>query len=542
MENYNVQEESKRIFQERVLGDAERLGLPDSFLEAGKKIRFTGADSKPFIPTPCKITESASALTALVSAAASAVASDRYGIEYQDVEVNTDIASMFLLSILLPTVKGQPFIQNEQLKKEMAKGDLYVMGKPIHQEATNVYQTKDGRWYHLHGSMNAARTMEMVGVTEQDVTREEAIKIYAEKVAQWDSAEAEKVANDKYMQSGTVCNTPEEFFATEQGKIIGAEPLYNLNPRKAPRSSWPQVANNTAYKPLAGIRVIDFSRVIAAPVISKMLALLGAEVLKITSDKLPDITWTWVDLNTGKRDHSLDLKTEAGKKTFAELVKGADVLIDGFRPGALQRQGFDAESLRKINPSLIYARENCYGFKGPLAYRSGWQQISDCLVGISWLQGKFLGLNEPVVPLLPNSDYQTGLVGAAAIVQALLARTKSDVTFDVDVSLTQYNIWYYRLGQYTEEQGKAILARNEGFMVRHYDEMQTLLFKMLEQYKKVRPDLFENKENFTNMSGKEWGLDEDITILAPSFKFEKSKLEYEVPSGSRGRSKAEWLA
>lgn len=83
-----MQEESKRILHERLLSD-EQLSLPSSFAKAAEKVRFVGPDAKPFIPTPCKITESSSALSALVAAAASVVASDRYGIEYQDIEINT---------------------------------------------------------------------------------------------------------------------------------------------------------------------------------------------------------------------------------------------------------------------------------------------------------------------------------------------------------------------------------------------------------------------------------------------------------------------
>lgn len=139
-----------------------------------------------------------------------------------------------------------------------------------------------------------------------------------------------------------------------------------------------------------------------------------------------------------------------------------------------------------------------------------------------------------------NSDYQTGLIGAAAILQALLERTKGDETFDVDVSLTQYNIWYYRLGQYDEEQSKALLARNEGFHVRHYDEMQTLLLKSYAAILKVKPDILERPGYFWEMTGKDWGMEDDIKILAPPFKLAKSKLEYIVPSGSKGRSKPEW--
>lgn len=179
---------------------------------------------------------------------------------------------------------------------------------------------------------------------------------------------------------------------------MGEEPLYTLKSLKAPRKPWPATSDNT--RPLAGIRVVDYSRVIAAPVISKMLALLGAEVIKVTSSSLPDIAVTWLDLSMGKKDCDINLKTEEGRSTFKELIASADVLIDGYRPGVLARLGFDSASLRELNESLIYVRENCYGFKGPLQGRSGWQQISDCLVGLSWLQGEFLGLDEPVVPLL----------------------------------------------------------------------------------------------------------------------------------------------
>lgn len=316
-----------------------------------------------------------------------------------------DIASLFLASVVLPTVDGKPFMSHAKLLNETTKGDLYASNKPIHQEATNIYKARDGRYYHLHGSMNAAPTMKMLGVEEQDVSREEAIKIYSDKVAGFDSDYLEKMANDEYKQAGIACLTPEEFFASEQGQIMGAEPLWTERTLPAPKSSWPTLeagidVDKSGLKPLAGIRVIDFSRIIAAPVISKLLAVLGAEVIKVTYKGLPDLVLLSVDLSTGKRDTDINLKSEEGRKQFTSLIEGADVLIDGYRPGVLSRLGFDAEQLRQINRKLVYVRENCYGFKGPLASRSGWQQISDCLVGTSWLQGRFLGLDEPVVPLL----------------------------------------------------------------------------------------------------------------------------------------------
>lgn len=127
--------------------------------------------------------------------------------------------------------------------------------------------------------------------------------------------------------------------------------------------------------------------------------MLGADVIRVSYSEIPEYATTMVDLQTGKRDVNLNLKTPEGKAAFSQLLQGADVLVDGYRPGVLERLGFTSTSMRKINPSLIYMRENCYGFKGPLANRSGWQQISDCLVGIAYLQGQFLGLDHPVIPL-----------------------------------------------------------------------------------------------------------------------------------------------
>ena len=311
---------------------------------------------------------------------------------------SSDLATLFLESLILAHVNGTPAHMHPVIRGHFAAGNMYDLNKPIHQEATNVYKTRDGRFYHLHGSMNAGPTMAMLGVDEQECSIEAAIDIYASKVAQHDAAALESLANDEFRQAGVTCLTTDEYFASEQGKIMAEEPLWTTREVAAQRRcTWPEARNT---KPLDGIRVIDFSRVIAAPVISKMLALLGAQVIKVTNANLPDIPVTWVDLSTGKRDADIDLKTPAGKQAFIKLVQGADVLINGYRPGVLDKLGFPASKLRELNPTAIYARENCYGFKGPLAHRSGWQQISDCHVGVSWLQGEFLGLQEPVVPLL----------------------------------------------------------------------------------------------------------------------------------------------
>ncbi|KAH0044196.1 hypothetical protein KCU78_g456, partial [Aureobasidium melanogenum] len=540
MSSYSIAEESRKILFEKLLSDPT-LNIPKSIRDAANKVKFVGGRSTPFVPTPFKMTESSTSLHALVAAAASAIASDRYKIDLQDIEVNSDLATLFLESVGLISIDGKPAVMDPGMQKELAKIDLHDMSSQIRRCVTLVYQTKDNRWYQLHGSMNATPTMDMMGVeNDTSLTREQAIEIYKDKVLQWNSAEIEKTANEKYRQAGVVCYTPEEFFSSEHGKIMGAEPLWTVRPFEGARKAWPAASTTEGYKPLQGIRVIDFSRVIAAPVISKILAFLGADVIRISFSGNPDYPGTMPDLQTGKRDVDINIKTPEGIATFKELLKDADVLVDGFRPGAFAKLGFSSASMREINPSLIYVRENCYGFKGPLSSRSGWQQISDCLVGLSYTQGKFLGLEEAVVPLFPNSDYQTGLIGAAAVLQALLQRVNEDRTFDIDVSLTQYNIWFYRLGLYDEVQQQALLEQDPDFAPRSKDDMGDLVAKTHASLTKVRKD-FVKPEYYWDMSGKDWGLDKGMKVLKPAFLFSQTRLGYNEPSGRRGRSEPKWL-
>lgn len=124
----------------------------------------------------------------------------------------------------------------------------------------------------------------------------------------------------------------------------------------------------------------------------------------------------------------------------------------------------------------------------------------------------------------------------------MLARTKDDVTLDIDISLTQYNIWYYQLGLYSEDQQRELRARDPQFLPRHYDDMSVLVGKTHASWQKIRPDLFTHPEYFWDMPGKEYGLEDDIKVLAPSFEYSSTTLGWEVPTGRRGRSKPEWMS
>lgn len=408
----SLQEESARVFHEFLLNDT-RLGLPAKVRELAKKTTFdAGTVSAPYIPAPLKITESSAALWALAATYANAIAHERYGIE-QSVTVNTDLASLFLVSGLIPRVDGKP-LTDPDLAARYAVFDLGRIFERWRFNCTNVYPTKDGRFFHLHGSLDSDRTLSMMKLPlhRTDITDEmEIIQEYCKAVSQHNSEWLDIEANEHCRQAGTICLTPDEFHSSEQGKAIANDAIYSTEQfdiDTLPPVPYP--SSTKKHRPLEGIKIIDISRVIAAPTISKLAALYGATVVRVSCASQPELGMLLIDGNLGKHDTTINLKSIEGREQLLQLMQDADVVVDGYRPGALEKLGFGPRYLREVakrrQKGIVVVRENCYGWHGPYVHRSGWQQISDCFTGVSWLVGKFLGLDEPVVPSLPNSDYQ----------------------------------------------------------------------------------------------------------------------------------------
>lgn len=251
------------------------------------------------------------------------------------------------------------------------------------------YKTKDDRYFHLHGSLDTTHMLNMLGLPQHRLdlaSREdrEAIKdIYRKAIGERDGASLEIEANSRWRQPGVICYTVDEFANTEHGKLSIKDPLYNIykvHGDIAP-APWPKVSG--VKRPLSGIKVLDLTKVVAGPTITRVLALMGADVLRISTSTQADAAFILYDGNLGKRDTDINLKTTAGKKLFEELLVGADVVVDGYRPGVLDRLGFGREWAQEIarrrGRGVVYCRENCYGWNGEWAGRSGYQQISDCV-------------------------------------------------------------------------------------------------------------------------------------------------------------------
>jgi len=196
--------------------------------------------------------------------------------------------------------------------------------------------------------------------------------------------------------------------------------------------------------PLAGLRVVDLSTVIAGPNCARYLADFGADVIKVErpdgGDSLRNMAWRdprdgqgiwWKVVNRGKRNVVLDLKVGADRDVLIELLDDAHVLVENFRPGTLERLGLAPDTLHARNPSLVITRVTGFGQTGPYAGRPGFATIAEVMSGLSAISGEPDG--QPMLPPIALTDEVTGLVAAFATMVAL----HSGVGQVVDVSLLE---------------------------------------------------------------------------------------------------------
>ena len=186
---------------------------------------------------------------------------------------------------------------------------------------------------------------------------------------------------------------------------------------------------------LHGIRVVDLSRMLPGPYCSMILADHGAEVIAVEDRKFQDDGLFFNDLNRNKRHMSLNLKTPEGLEIFFKLARQADIIIEGFRPGVVQRLGVDYAAIRQCNPGIIYCSISGYGQTGPLRDRVGHDVNYISNAGILDLIGEKGG--RPIIPGVQIADIAGGTMNAAVgILLALFAREKTGKGQYIDISMT----------------------------------------------------------------------------------------------------------
>ncbi|KUJ08286.1 alpha-methylacyl-CoA racemase [Mollisia scopiformis] len=544
-QSYSVPRESEKLFREGVLRNPLiAKSLPAGIEKFADKVKYVGSE-KPSIPINWRFAESTSALKGLEATVLNALLVKKYGIEPQEVVINTDHAQLFIMSTLIWTIDPT----GEKIPGMSPKSEKYFPSFDIHRQAsthhrnsaTNIYKTKDGRYFHLHGSMNPDPSLNSIGLPlELDASSvEESWKPFTEKIGQINSQEMQRLASDVYKQAGTICWTKEEYLNSEHGKANAHVGLYEIHshPNPAQRSGWWTDAPLTGIKrPLAGLKVLDITRVIAAPAIGRGLAEIGASVMRVTAPHLVDYSSLHCDLNWGKWNTFLDFRKEEDREKMRKFVLEADVVISGYRPGVLDKWGFGLEGILKIcegrGRGVVYARENCYGWNGPWRDRSGWQQISDANCGVSMEFGRAMGNDEAVTPVFPNSDYCTSIGGVTGILTALMRQAEDGGSYTIDVALNYYSQWLINsCGTYPEEIWQDVWNRNGRQVFRHYHNMTYTLPRYMKMLLENSSTTVLNPEWFHTIESKAAGA--KIRCVKPILQFPGNKVQLGFNVGTR---------
>lgn len=276
------------------------------------------------------------------------------------------------------------------------------------------YQAQSG-WIRLHTNAPHHRAAAL-SVLGGSADRSE----LAQKVEQWD-ADALEGAIVEAGGCAAVMRGLDAWSAHPQGRAVCREPLIHW--RDHPRID-PQPGRKDPSRPLAGIRVLDLTRVLAGPVAGRFLAAYGANVLRIDP---PDWDEPGVvpEVTLGKRCAMLDLTSRDDRVVFEGLLADADILLHGYRADALTGLGYGSEQMRTINPGLIDVSLNAYGWTGPCINRRGFDSLVQMSSGIAEYGMRMSVAGRPQPLPVQALDHATGYLMAAAVLHALSERASA---------------------------------------------------------------------------------------------------------------------
>lgn len=381
----------------------------------------------PAMATRFHAEEAAAAVLAATGVLAADLWSERTG-ETQTVTVSTREAATGLVSFL-----HQAF--EDKSRAPPLRPDDADRGTP----AMGFFPAKDGRWVYLHPSFppSAAQLHALVGSPPDRAA-------VAANVLGWNAMDLENAIAAAGI-CGAMARTPEEWDASDQGRILASRPVVEVV-KIADGPPTPLPADGTA--PLSGLRVLDLTRVLAGPTCARTLAQYGADVLYVASPKLPFTAGFVTDTNHGKLSTHLDLTVPADLARLKGLASTADVFSQGYRTGGLERMGLGALDLARLRPGIVYVSINAYGHEGPWRNRPGWEQLAQTVTGLAHLHGQHMagGAMGPILQPGAVTDYTTGYLAALGSLIALQRRARYGGSYLVRVSLSQTAVWLRGLG------------------------------------------------------------------------------------------------
>ncbi|GAA0665310.1 CoA transferase [Streptomyces thermocarboxydovorans] len=294
---------------------------------------------------------------------------------------------------------------------------------------SRFWRTADG-WVRTHANYphHRARLLDTLGVGEDPAA-------VAAALAERSALEVEDAV---YARGGlaVALRTPREWAAHEQARAVSELPLVERERLDSAHARAFAPVRRDPLLPAAGIRVLDLTRVLAGPVASRTLALLGADVLRLDAPQLPELPDQHADTGFGKRSALLDLR--ADRSVFEELLAAADVVLTGYRPGALERFGLTPEELAERRPGVVVAQLSAWGRRGPWRERRGFDSLVQVATGIAALEGS---AEQPGALPAQALDHGSGYLLAAGVLRALTEQADEGGSRLVRVALARTAGW-----------------------------------------------------------------------------------------------------
>ena len=308
---------------------------------------------------------------------------------------------------------------------------------PAWDAIAGVYKTRDRRFVRLHTNFPHHRDA-VCRVLNCEAERGEVQAA----LMQWDAGAFETAA---YQAGGVVAmmRSHDEWSELPQAKALAALPVIEIEKiGEAAPKPWPG-----GNRPLAGLRVLDLSRVIAGPVAGRALAAHGADVLLVSGPDLPAIPWLTIDTGRGKLTSFIDLKKEEGRAKLRELLAQADIFSQGYRPQALADLGFSPQDAARLNPGIIFVSLSAYGHVGPWAGRRGFDSLVQTATGFNHAEGQAAGIDGPKELPAQILDHASGYLMAFGAMMAKARQSREGGSWHVRVSLAQTGRWIWNLGR-----------------------------------------------------------------------------------------------
>jgi len=317
---------------------------------------------------------------------------------------------------------------------------LTVDGGPapeLWDKIAGAYLSGDGRYARLHTNFPHHRD----GVLALLRCDNDKIAV-AQALQGWNAFVFEQAAADANLVVAAMRSFA-EWDAHPQGQAIAQLPLMSVDRiGDAPPPKWPQ-----GDRPLAGIKVLDLTRIIAGPVGTLTLAAHGADVMLVTSPNLPAVAPLVIDTGRGKLSTHIDLRNAEGRAAFDALLREADVIVQGYRPGGLAALGYGPDDVARLRPGIVYVSLSAYSHAGPWAHRRGFDSLVQTASGFNAAEAEAAGQAGPKPLPAQILDHASGYLIAYGAMTALMRRASGGGSWHVRVSLAQTGFWLRSLGR-----------------------------------------------------------------------------------------------